>query len=142
MVYKPFQIDQEFTIGGLRFTAIPVNHVVPTVGLIVRSDSATVAFSSDTAETDLFWQAVNRLDRLDALLIEASFPSTMAKLAKVSYHLTPDTLRKELGKLTHNGFDILAVHLKPAYREALVKEIENLEVPDLSIMVPGRVYEW
>jgi ribonuclease BN (tRNA processing enzyme) len=142
MVYKPFQINQEFAIGSLKFLAIPVNHVVPTVGLIVRSESATVAFSSDTAETDLFWNAVNRLDRLDALFIEASFPSTMAKLAEVSYHLTPNTLRTELGKLTHNGFDILAVHLKPAYRDALVKEIENLEVPGLSIMVPGQVYEW
>jgi ribonuclease BN (tRNA processing enzyme) len=142
MVYRPFNVNQEFAIGALRFTAIPVNHLVPTVGLIVKGGSATVAFSSDTAQTDEFWHALNRLDRLDALFIEASFPSTMAKLAEVSYHLTPATLRTELGKLTHNGFDILAVHLKPSYREALVKEIDNLEVPGLSIMVPGQVYEW
>jgi hypothetical protein len=34
------------------------------------------------------------------------------------------------------------VHLKPAYRETIVKELLALEIPKLQIMEPGRVYEW
>jgi ribonuclease BN (tRNA processing enzyme) len=142
MQYVPFLAGEEFQVAHLRVTAVPVNHIVPTVGLIVSDERTTVAFSSDTYETEEFWELVNRTSRVDALLIEASFPDSMAKLAEVSRHFTPALLRKELRKLEHNGLDILAVHLKPAYRDTLVAELQALDVPRLSIMEPGRVYEW
>jgi ribonuclease BN (tRNA processing enzyme) len=142
MQYVPFRHGEEFQVAHLRVTAVPVNHIVPTVGLIVSDGRTTVAFSSDTYETEEFWELVNRTERVDALLIEASFPDAMAKLAEVSRHFTPALLHKELRKLAHNGLDILAVHLKPAYRDTLVAELQALGVPRLAIMEPGRVYEW
>ena len=51
MKYTPFEIGTEFSVAHLTVTAIPVNHIVPTVGLLVSDGKATVAFSSDTAET-------------------------------------------------------------------------------------------
>jgi ribonuclease BN (tRNA processing enzyme) len=110
--------------------------------MVVSDGRTTVAFSSDTAETEEFWTLVNRVPHLDALLIEASFPNSMAKLAEVSRHFTPESLNRELRKLQHNGLDILTVHLKPAYRETMVKELLALGIPRLQIMEPGRVYEW
>jgi ribonuclease BN (tRNA processing enzyme) len=142
MQYVPFRTGEEFQVAHLRVTAVPVNHIVPTVGLVVSDERTTVAFSSDTYETQEFWELVNRTARIDALLIEASFPDSMAKLAEVSRHFTPALLGKELRKLEHNGLDILAVHLKPAYRDTLVAELAALNVPRLSVMEPGRVYEW
>ncbi len=126
----------------LRMTAVPVNHIVPTVGLLVSDGKTTVGFSSDTAETDEFWTMLNRAPHLDALLIETSFPNSMHKLAEAAKHLTPAMLAKELGKLNHNGMDILAVHLKPAYRDALISELAGLKIPSLKVMEPGRTYEW
>ena len=41
-------------MAHLTVTAIPVNHIVPTVGVIVSDGKQTVAFSSDTSETDDF----------------------------------------------------------------------------------------
>jgi len=142
MQYAPFELGREFSAAHLRCTAISVNHIVPTVGLLLSDDRATVAFSSDTAETEEFWRVVNDAEKLDALFIEASFPDSMAGLAKASKHLTPSTLQTELSKLNHNGMDILAVHLKPAYRDKVVEELEGLGVQKLSVMEPGRVYEW
>jgi cAMP phosphodiesterase len=142
MQYVPFPTGQEFKVAHLKVTAIPVNHIVPTVGLIVSDGKATVAFSSDTAETQDFWDAVNRVPHLEALMIEASFPNSLARLAEVSRHFTPAGLGKELQKLSHNGLDILAVHLKPTYRETLIKELKALEIPKLSVMEPGRTYTW
>ena len=140
--YVPIPPGQEFSVAHLRMTAISVNHIVPTVGLVVSDTKATVAFSSDTAETDEFWHTVNRQKHVDALLVEASFPNSMSRLAEVSRHFTPAALGKELQKLNHNGLDILAVHLKPAYRQTIIEELDALGIPKLGVMEPGRVYEW
>jgi len=140
--YVPIPVDEEFKVAHLTVTAIAVNHIVPTVGLVVSNGKTTVAFSSDTSETDDFWKAVNRAPSLQALLIEASFPDSMAQLADVSRHFTPASLKRELGKLTHDGVDILAVHIKPAYRETIIQELNALEVPGLGVMECGRTYEW
>lgn len=142
MTYVPFRHGEEFAVAHLSVTAVPVNHIVPTVGLVIKDGRAAVGFSSDTAATDEFWRALNRLGRLDALLIESSFPNSMARLAEVSGHLTPHALGAELTKLRHKRLDILAMHLKPSYLKTLVKELEALGIPDLRPMEPGRDYEW
>jgi len=142
MDYVPIRVGEEFQVAHLRVTAVAVNHIVPTVGLLVSDGKATVAFSSDTAETDDFWTLTNSAARLDALLIEAYFHNAMHQLAVVSKHLTPASLSEELQKLNHKGMDILAVHLKAAYRETLIKELAALGIPKLRAMDPGLVYEW
>src|SRR5262249_31066989 len=106
MEYVPFVTGREFSIAHLKVKAVAVNHIVPTIGLLVSDQEVTVAFSSDTAETDEFWQMVNNAKNLDALFIEASFPNSMQELAAASKHLTPSTLKSELRKLSHNGMDI------------------------------------
>ena len=142
MKYVPFKCGEELSIAHLRVTAIRVNHIVPTVGLLVSDGKSTVAFSSDTAETEELWTVVNRAPRLDALFIEASFPNSMHELAKASKHLTPAMVVQELQKLSHNGIEILAVHLKPAYRQKLIEELAALGIEKLSVMETGRIYEW
>jgi cAMP phosphodiesterase len=142
MEYVPFKVGEEFQVAHYRITAVPVNHIVPTVGLLISDEKVTVAFSSDTAETKEFWNLVSGAPHLEALFIEASFPNSMAGLAEASKHLTPETLRKELHKLSHNGMDILAVHLKPAYRETVARELSELGINNLSVMETGRIYEW
>ncbi len=142
MTYVPLELGKEVPVAHLKVTAVAVNHIVPTVGLVISDGARSVAFSSDTAETEEFWKVVNRAQRLDALFIEASFPNSMQELARVSKHLTPKTMAEELGKLSHNGIDILAVHLKPAYREKLIEELNALGIQKLSVMEAGRVYEW
>ncbi len=144
MQYVPFRAGEEFKIGELRITAVPVNHIVPTVGLIISDGKTTVAFSSDTAETEEFWKVLNQTPRIDALMIEASFPNSMSKLAEDSRHFTPESMCKELQKLdsNHHGMDILAVHVKPAYRATVIEELNALNIPRLQVMEPGRTYEW
>jgi len=142
MQYVPIPIGTPFPVAHLNVVAVPVNHIVPTIGLIVSDGQKSVAFSSDTAETEEFWKIVNEMKELDALLIETSFPDRMAKLAEVSRHFTPASLDQELKKLTHNGMDIMAVHLKPTYRDEIIEELKALNIPKLSVMEPGKVYTW
>jgi cAMP phosphodiesterase len=142
MKYVPIPLGEEFQVAHLTVIAVPVNHIVPTIGLIVSDKKSIVAFSSDTAETDEFWKVVNRVKGLNALLIEASFPNKMARLAEVSRHFTPASLQTELKKLNHNGLDIMAVHIKPAYRETIIQELNALNIANLEVMEPGRTYSW
>jgi ribonuclease BN (tRNA processing enzyme) len=142
MEYVPIPIGKPFAVAHLTVVAVPVNHIVPTVGLVVSDGQSSVAFSSDTAETEEFWKILNQMKGLDALLVEASFPNRMAKLAEVSRHFTPASLGQELKKLTHNGMDIMAVHLKATYREEIIAQLNALNIPKLGVMEPGKVYEW
>jgi cAMP phosphodiesterase len=142
MEYVPIPKGEPFKVAHLTVTAVAVNHIVPTVGLIVSDGNTTVGFSSDTSETDEFWTVINRVPRVDALLIEASFPNSMASLAEVSRHYTPASLQRDLRKLSHNGLDILAVHIKPAYRQMVIDELEALNIPKLGVMDSGRTYSW
>jgi cAMP phosphodiesterase len=142
MEYVPFYPGQEFKVSYFRCIPIPVNHTIPTVGLVITDGKTTLAYGSDTAETEEFWQVVNRRSHLEALLIEASFPNALAQLATNSRHLTPQTLKQELRKLNHSDVDILAVHLKPAYRKLIVQELEELKIPNLKVMEPGQKYVW
>jgi ribonuclease BN (tRNA processing enzyme) len=142
MEYVPIPMGEEFKVAHLTVTAVAVNHIVPTVGLVVSDGNSTVAFSSDTSETDELWNVINRFPRVDALLIEASFPNSMASLAEVSRHYTPASLQRDLRKLSHNGLDILAVHIKPAYRQMVIDELKALSIPKLDVMESGRIYNW
>lgn len=140
MEYHPFKTHEEFTIGDYRIKAIPVNHQVPTVGLIISDGKKTLALSSDTAETDEFWFYLNKEEKVDALLVEASFPNELEELARASYHLTPKMLKSELGKL-HHQTRVLAVHIKPAYYKRTCVELGELGVEGLEVMRIGEDYE-
>jgi ribonuclease BN (tRNA processing enzyme) len=139
MEYHPFKIREEFQVAHLKIKAIPVNHQVPTVGLIISDGKSTIALSSDTAETDEFWQALNNEPKLDALLVESSFPNELEDLARSSYHLTPRLLKSELAKLKHQT-RVLAVHLKPAYYEQTRKELDELGLANLEVMRTSEDY--
>lgn len=140
--YQTIRPGRQFSIKHLRFVSVEVNHTVPTVGLIVSDKTGTVVFTSDTAETDDIWQFVNDATRIDALIIEASFPNEMEKLARISKHLTPDGVARELCKFDHQNADILAVHIKPMFRDRIIEELAALGIPRLSAMEPGEIYEW
>ena len=86
-------------MNGLSIRAIRVSHIVPTTGFVVEDKTGAVAYSSDTAPTERFWEIVNETRNLKAVIVETSFPNELQDLANVSGHLTPQTLDRELRKL-------------------------------------------
>ncbi len=135
MEYKPFAIGEEFSVKHLTFTAINVNHKVPTVGFFVSDGKTNIAYTSDTAETNEFWKIINESSKLDALFVECSFPNELGELAALSFHLTPNSLQLELSKLKHDC-PIFAVNIKPSHHEKVIQEITDLGIANLSIMKP------
>ncbi len=134
---RPFAPTRPFRAGAFRFQPIPVEHTVESVGFLVSDGRGAIAISGDTGPSDRFWAAVNRAERLRALLVECSFPNALQGLADRSGHLTPATLAGELAKLERAGLPILLYHLKPAHEARLRREVAALRRDDVRVLADG-----
>ncbi|MGH9948287.1 MAG: hypothetical protein ACRD6X_13975, partial [Pyrinomonadaceae bacterium] len=131
----------EFEINGLRFVPVSVNHKVPATGFLISDADSTIAITGDTAETEEFWKVVNDRGPITALFIECAFPNEFDELSTISHHLTPRKLLLELGKFENQNCPIYVINIKPAYRSAVVGQLESLGIPRLEILETGREYQ-
>lgn len=122
---KPFVIE-DLPGGPVEITPIPVRHIVPTVGFLVRRGSSSFLFTSDTGPTDRVWEVANAHHDLRMLITECSFPSELQQIADVSLHLTPTTLASELAKVDPR-IPVHLYHFKPAYVDRLREELATME---------------
>ncbi|HWN99055.1 MAG TPA: 3',5'-cyclic-nucleotide phosphodiesterase [Blastocatellia bacterium] len=139
--YEEMQTRKKVTIGGIDVTPIPVNHIVPTVGLLTEAESASVLFTSDTYTTDEIWQVAKEVKNLKAVFVDVSFPNEMGELAAVSKHLTPELLASELKKL-NRAVQVIAIHIKPTNRDDVVRQLGLMKHQQVSVGEIDRVYEW
>ncbi len=126
------QMEQSVEVETLRIMPVAVNHVVPTCGYLVSEDKATVVFAADSGPTDRIWALARQAPSLRGVFLEASFPNSMRGLADVSLHLTPEMFAGEVAKMPPATRGI-AVHIKVAYRQAVVQELRALDIPTLEI---------
>lgn len=141
MVLSELTAETPVTRAGLRVTPVPVDHVVPTFAYIVESDDAAVIFAADSGPTTRLWELAADLPNLKGVFMEASFPDSMSDLAGVSAHLTPSLFATEAAKLP-SGVNLIAVHIKPRYRDQTLAELAALGLPRLAIGVGGSLYEF
>lgn len=127
-------------IGGLRFTPVPVNHPVPTVGFLIEDGSGSLVWSSDTGPTKQLWEVANASERLKGVWMDVSFENALQPIADISGHLTPRTLAAELGQL-QSGAPVLLHHLKPPSIEKIRGEIAVLDNAAIGFLEQGRIYE-
>jgi cAMP phosphodiesterase len=139
--FETIEPGRPFSIGNLTIRPVSVNHTVPCVGLIVEDEGAAVVFTSDTYTTDEIWEQACRTRNLKAVFVDVSYPNELEKLAADSKHLTPQSLAVDLKKLKCD-VEIFAVHIKPARREHVIRELAALNDPRISVAEPDRVYAW
>jgi len=109
--------------------------------LIVEDNRSALLFTSDTGPTDRIWQKAKACDKLRAIFIDLSFPNRMTELALVSQHHSPVTLLEEMSKMAPD-IPIYAVHIKDAYRDQVIEDIESLNNPRIIAAEIGREYEF
>jgi ribonuclease BN (tRNA processing enzyme) len=118
-----------------------VSHIVPTSGFIIEDRKGAIAFSSDTGPTHRFWELVNSIRHLRAVITETSFPNELQDLAQVSGHLTPASLGHELTKLEKD----VPVYLyggKPKHLAAIRRQVKALKRKRLQLLVQGKTYRF
>jgi len=142
--FQVIEPEVSFTIatpaGELEVTPVPVNHVVPTTGLLLRQNGSSLLFTSDTGPTERVWQVANAADDLSAVITECSFPNRLQAVADASLHLTPQTLAGELAKLTR-AVAVYLYHFKPPYLDELRAELTAATLPHpVTELVQDRTY--
>lgn len=139
--YRPFEVEKDFKVKHLTVKAIPVNHIVPSVGFIISDGKSSLALTNDTAQINRFWEVVNGEENISAVLVECAFPNELGQLACNSRHLTPKVLEKELTKL-RKDCPIYVINIKPMYFEKVLREIGELNIENLKILEVGKIYEF
>ena len=65
----------------------------------------------------------------------------MRNLAEKAHHLTPELLLLEQRKL-QSRVPLIIVHIKPAFYDEVIGDLEELHLSGLEISCPEKVYEF
>ncbi|WP_447972851.1 MBL fold metallo-hydrolase [Nitrospira sp. Kam-Ns4a] len=137
-VTRELEAGKEYVVDGLVVTAIPVNHLVPAVGFLIREGGSSLLYSGDTYETEEIWQVAAREPTLKAAFIETSFPDDMAELARASKHLTPSLFVREFRKIGRPTLPVYVYHLKPRHQDKIQRELSRLGIANLTVLEEGQ----
>jgi ribonuclease BN (tRNA processing enzyme) len=118
-------------VGGWRVTGVAMDHTVPGLSYVMQRDGARFAYTGDTRSL----HALAEAGPFDVLVTELSYPDRLHELARLTGHMTPAMLQRELALLRHKP-QLWVSHLKPQYREEL-----RLAIAPLLAHYGGRVLE-
>lgn len=143
ITFCPLAPEVPVEVCGLRVTPIPVAHVVPTQGFLIECPvaDASVLYTADTSTTDRIWALASDRANLKAVIVDCSFPNEYEELARLSGHMTPSLLGRDLAKLGR-ACDILVYHIKPMYEDVLKAELAALGLPRLQTDLQSRILQW
>ena len=124
MKYQVMQAGEVVEINNRKIEMIEVNHIVPGVGYRVESATGSFAFSGDTTTNDTFWNALNKHNNLDVLLVESAFTNKDVNLCHLSGHYCAELLGPDLAKLNHQP-EIYISHNKPGAEGQIFGECQK-----------------
>jgi len=120
-IVEPHQTEQ---IEGYSVLAVPVNHLVPSLGYQITSpDGKAVFYTGDTGPglADC-WEWVSP----QLLITEVTAPDRYQEFATHGGHLTPSLLKQELNSFREiRGYlpQVIVVHMNPRLEEEIKAEI-------------------
>lgn len=141
MRFCPVAPGSVYRTPDLSFQPIPVHHIVPTYGYLVRGKAGSILFSGDTGPTRRLWEAADRADDLKAIFLEVSFSNSQAKIAAASRHLTPRQIPAELVK-TRWTVPVFLYHMKPPSLTEIEREVRKLKMRRLHFLRQGDILEF
>jgi ribonuclease BN (tRNA processing enzyme) len=130
LAFEAFSIGDVLTLGDRRIEVLPARHTVPAVGFAVlgpTDDSGAWVFTGDTGPNPALWQRLRTM-KVAHLVIETAFSDEERALAKISSHLCPAALGKELAQLD-GSVAVHITHIKPGEVAAVMAQIEALGSP-------------
>jgi cAMP phosphodiesterase len=127
LAFEPFSVGDVLTLADRRIEVLPARHTVPAVGFAVLGStdgSGAWVFTGDTGPNPALWQRLRSL-KVAHLVIETAFSDEERALAKISSHLCPAALGKELAQLD-GSVAVHITHIKPGEVAAVMAQIEAL----------------
>jgi len=135
-----FEIGQRLNLGGREIEVLSAEHTVPAVGFAVAGPLGHWVYTGDTGPNPALWRRLAQL-KVSHLVIETAFSDDERQLARISRHLCPAALGRELAQL-EGSVDVLITHIKPGELDAVMSEIAALETPHrISALQAGQLIE-
>jgi len=143
--FHPFQIGERLDLGGRQIEVLSASHTVPAVGFAIdggeASGHAHWVFTGDTGPNPALWQRLASL-KLAHLVIETAFGDDESELARISQHLCPAQLGRELAQLG-GSVDVHITHIKPGELDAVMSEIGAQKSPHrIEALSAGQRMAW
>ncbi|WP_077034114.1 MBL fold metallo-hydrolase [Pelomonas sp. KK5] len=123
----PFEIGQRLQLGDRVVEVLSAEHTVPAVGFAVDGGPGAAGqwvYTGDTGPNPALWRRLAEM-QVAHLVIETAFSDDEHELAKVSRHLCPAELGRELAQLA-GSVDVRITHIKPGEIHAVMSEIGAL----------------
>jgi cAMP phosphodiesterase len=131
--------EGEARVGDLWVTPVLVDHTIPTAGYVIHDGEVGFLYSGDTGPTERLWRVAREMRGLKALIVETAFPNRLDALARVSGHLTPAMLQREIGKMPPD-IPIWIYHIKPAFFEETAEQLARIDPLRIHTLEQGKTY--
>ena len=131
--FNSIKEEVKLRIGDFDITPIKVKHAHDAMGFIIEKDQVAILFTLDTGPTDRIWEIARKIKNLKAIFTEVSFPNSLEKVAEVSDHHTANSLKTEMSKMPEH-IPVILTHLKPSYREIILKEIQEMKEDRIRVL--------
>lgn len=141
--FHPFQVGERLNLGGRLIEVLRAVHTVPAVGFAVDGGEARGhwVFTGDTGPNPALWQRLVGM-KLAHLVIETAFGDDECELARISQHLCPSELGRELAHLA-GSVDVHITHIKPGELDAVMSEIGAQASPHrIQALSAGQLMTW
>lgn len=136
---RSFESGDVLHLGGRRIEVISAAHTVPAVGFAVETPQGHWVYTGDTGPNPELWTRLRNL-QVRQLVIETAFSDDERLLARISRHLCPAALGRELAQL-EGSVEVLITHIKPGELDAVMSEIAALASPHkIRALVAGNAY--
>jgi ribonuclease BN (tRNA processing enzyme) len=133
MQINAIEPEVPFKIKDYTITPVKVQHPNDAMGYIIEKGDCAILFTVDTASTDRIWQLAHEIKNLKAIFTEVSFPNALKHVAIASDHHTASSLKVELSKMP-SEIPVILTHIKPNYRDVILKEISELQEKRLRVL--------
>ena len=128
LAFQSIAVGETITIGTRRIEVLPASHTVPAVGFAVDGGAAGWwVYTGDTGPNAHLWERLHDM-HVAHLVIETAFGDDESELARVSRHLSPAALGRELSHLK-GEVEVSITHIKPGEVERVMSEIAALKLP-------------
>ena len=139
-----FSEIQRIEDTDLQFVPLPSCHTGPSCGYLVWNEDTAIVYSGDTGPCSVFWESLkqtcdkNGIKKVDAIILECSFPDRLEDFAFKTGHLTPALLKTELTKWGCEDTHIYIFHMKPQYIEEIEDAILKFKGYNIELMEPDQ----
>ena len=135
-----FAVGERLKVAGKNFEVLSAAHTVPAVGFGLQGRDGWWVFTGDTGPNPALWERLSSMT-VSHLIIETAFSDEESELARLSQHLCPEKLGRELAHLA-GEVNVHITHIKPGEVNAVMAEVSALATPHrVSALQAGQVLE-